>query len=274
VTSAVQDGGDRTIADRERSFPFALLSSPVEPVGQQVCFPHLPSPHVLDIGVVAAASEIKVFISSRDGTCVECNTPLEHSAWICLVEGKGALCLTCADLDHLEFLPAGDVALTRRAKQGSTLWAVVLKWSRSRRRYERQGLLVEVAALEAAETACLEDAPSRAAKARRRAERALNSDREYVRRFAEEVRRRYPGCPASCENSIAEHACRKYSERIGRTAAAKRFDENAIDLAVRAHIRHVETKYDSLLAGGVDRHEARTAIAYVVDAVVERWQRK
>lgn len=257
-----------------RSFLFAWLSSPVEWVGQQVRFSHLPSPCVLDIGIVADASEFKVFISNRDGTCVECNTALGHSTWICLIEGKGALCLACADLDHLEFLPAGDVALTRRAKQGSTLWAVVLNWSRSRKRYERQGLLVEVAALEAAEAACLEDAPSRAAKALRRAEQALNSDREYVQRFAEEVRRRYPGCPDGCENCIAEHACRKYSDRIGRTAAAKSFDENAIDLAVRAHIRHVETKYDSLLAGGVDRHEARTAIASVVDAVVERWQRK
>jgi hypothetical protein len=32
------------------------------------------------------------------------------------------------------------------------LHAVVLKWARNRRRYERQGLLVEEAALEQAET--------------------------------------------------------------------------------------------------------------------------
>jgi hypothetical protein len=36
-------------------------------------------------------------------------------AWISLAEGQGALCLACADLDHLLFLPAGNAALTRRA---------------------------------------------------------------------------------------------------------------------------------------------------------------
>jgi hypothetical protein len=68
-----------------------------------------------------------------------------------LVEGEGALCLACADLDHLWFLPSGDAALTRRAGKYSTLKAVVLKWSRARNRYERQGLLVEEAALHQAE---------------------------------------------------------------------------------------------------------------------------
>ena len=229
---------------------------------------------MLSIPAVAATPEIKVFISNRDSACVECNAVLGHSAWICLVETKGALCLSCADLDHLEFLPTGDAALTRRAKRGSTLWAVVLKWSTSRKRYERQGLLVESAALEAAEVACLQDAPARAAKALRRAEHERDSDREYVRRFAEEVRRRYPGCPEGRESSIAEHACRKYSERIGRSASAKSFDVKAIDLAVRAHIRHAETRYDTLLASGIDRREARTAIASIVDSVAQRWQRK
>src|ERR1041384_1009023 len=86
---------------------------------------------------VPAPPEIKVFISNRDGTCAECGGTLGQAAWIHLNQAKGALCLPCADLDHLEFLPTGDAALTRRAKQASTLWAVVLKWSRSRKRYER-----------------------------------------------------------------------------------------------------------------------------------------
>lgn len=72
-----------------------------------------------------------------------------------LVENRGALCLSCADLDHLVFLPSGDAALTRRARKHSTLVAVVLKWSRARKRYERQGLLVEAQALEMAEKECL-----------------------------------------------------------------------------------------------------------------------
>jgi hypothetical protein len=220
---------------------------------------------------MALAHEIKVFISSRDGACGECGAPLPRSAWICLVEAKGALCLACADLDHLEFLPTGDAALTRRAKQASVLWAVVLKWSRARRRYERQGLLVEPKALETAEAACIADAPVREERARRRAEEAQAADGQYVERFAEEVRRRYPKCPAGRERAIAEHACRKYSDRVGRTAAAKNFDSAAIDLAVLAHVRHIETDYDLLLARGMDRHEARSRIADLVDATVRRW---
>ena len=228
---------------------------------------------VLNIRAVAPTREIKVFISNRAGICIECNAALGHSAWICLVEAKGALCLSCADLDHLEFLPTGDAALTRRAKKGSTLWAVVLNWSTSRKRYERQGLLVESAALEAAEAACLEDASVRVARSRRRAERDEASDREHIERFAGEVRRRYPECPAGRERAIAEHACRKYSQRIGRSAAAKALDANATELAVRAHVRHTETQYDSLLAQGVDRHEARIAIAGIVEEVIRRWHR-
>ena len=35
----------------------------------------------------------------------------------------------CADLGHLEFLPSGDAALTRRATKASRLSAVVVRWS-------------------------------------------------------------------------------------------------------------------------------------------------
>jgi hypothetical protein len=216
--------------------------------------------------------EIKVFIASKDGACGECGALLTRSTWICLDRVKGALCLNCADLDHLEFLPTGDAALTRRAKKASVLWAVVLKWSRSRRRCERQGLLVEEKALETAEAACIADAPARAARAHERAQAAQVADRQYVEQFAEAIRRRYPGCPAGREQVIAEHACRKYSDRIGRTALAKSFASEAIDLAVLAHIRHSETDYDRFLAQGLERHEARGRVADRVEATLRRWQ--
>ncbi len=51
-------------------------------------------------------SNLKVFISSRDSTGDECGDYLGRKAWIILVENKGALCLACADLDHLLFLPS------------------------------------------------------------------------------------------------------------------------------------------------------------------------
>ena len=86
--------------------------------------------------------DLKVFISNRDSTCDECHEELGRRAWIVLAGERGALCLACADLDHLAFLPLGNAALTRRSKKHSRLHAVVLKWSRTRKRYERQGLLV------------------------------------------------------------------------------------------------------------------------------------
>ncbi len=63
--------------------------------------------------------------------------------------------MPCADLEHLVFLPAGDATLTRRAKDASDLSAVVVRFSRARRRYERQGIVVEEAALEQAEESVL-----------------------------------------------------------------------------------------------------------------------
>jgi hypothetical protein len=92
-------------------------------------------------------SDIKVFISNRDSKCGECGDELGRQAWVFLAGDKGALCLSCADLDHLVFLPSGDAAMTRRSRKRSPLNAVVLKWSRARKRYERQGLLVEEQAL-------------------------------------------------------------------------------------------------------------------------------
>ena len=64
-----------------------------------------------------------------------------------MMEDPGPACLRCVGLDDLEFLPAGDALLSRRVKAKSTRCAVVVRFSRSRRRYERQGLLVEPQAL-------------------------------------------------------------------------------------------------------------------------------
>jgi hypothetical protein len=46
-------------------------------------------------------------------------------------------------------------------------------------------------------------------------------DREYFERFALRVPELFPGCFAGRERAIAEHACRKYSGRIGRSAVGK-----------------------------------------------------
>ena len=162
--------------------------------------------------------EIKVFISHRDSTCGECGEELGRQAWITLERDKGALCLSCADLDELVFLPTGDAALTRRARKHSALSAVVLKFSRARRRYERQGLLVEESALQQAETECLADSEIRSRRAERERLRREDLDQQYIQAFANRVRELFPHSPKGREREIAEHACRKYSGRVGRSA--------------------------------------------------------
>src|SRR6185437_14370250 len=218
------------------------------------------------------STDLKVFISHRDSTCGECHEELGPQAWITLAGEKGALCLACADLDHLLFLPTGDAALTRRARKYSALSAVVLKWSRARKRYERQGLLVEPQGLEKAEQECLADSDARERRRAREAGRRAESDQQYGAQFAARVRELFPKCPAGREQEIAEHACLKYSGRVGRSASAKALDENAVRLGVIAHIRHRETNYDTLLGKGHDRYAAREMVRGAVDRVLEKWE--
>ncbi|HEY6333395.1 MAG TPA: DUF2293 domain-containing protein [Blastocatellia bacterium] len=221
---------------------------------------------------MADESDLKVFISNRQSVCDECGENLGSKAWITLVRDKGAMCLTCADLDHLVFLPSGDAALTRRAKKNSTLTAVVLKWSNARKRYERQGLLVEEAGLAKAEEECLSDSELRERRRDREATRREELDQQYIDRFSARVRELFPRCPPNREHEIAAHACLKYSGRVGRSANAKGLDEQAVLFAVAAHIRHRETNYDHLLATGFDRHEARSSVRAKVDDVLSRWR--
>ena len=218
--------------------------------------------------------ELKVFISGRDSTCDSCLEHLGKHAWIFLAGKRGALCLTCADIDHLVYLPSGNGTLTRRAKKNSTLHAVVLKWSKPRKRYERQGILVEEEALGQAEADCFKDAELRAYRRERAAAYREEKDHKYIKEFALKLRQEYPSCPSSRATKIAEHACRKYSGRIGRSAAAKAFDPEAILLAVTAHIRHTETGYDKLLMQGYDRHEARSKVQNDVEGALEKWRRE
>jgi hypothetical protein len=64
-----------------------------------------------------------------------------------VMENPGPACLSCVGLGDLTFLASGNALLTRRAKSKSARHAVVVRFSRSRRRYERQGWLFEPAAL-------------------------------------------------------------------------------------------------------------------------------
>jgi len=84
---------------------------------------------------------------NTEWTCHRCG----GSGGLLVMENPGPACLRCVGLDDLEFLPAGDALLTRRVKAKSARSAVVVRFSRSRHRYERQGLLVEPQTLKDAE---------------------------------------------------------------------------------------------------------------------------
>ena len=217
-------------------------------------------------------SGLKVFMSYEDTSCSECNQEVAKNGLIFLTQDRKVLCLECADLDHLVYLPSGNTALTRRARKYSHLSAEVLKWSKARKRNERQGLLVEMQALERAEQENLSDEEARAKRREREAVRREKLDAEYTQRFAVEIRRLFPGMPAELEHDITEHATLKYSGRVGRTADAKNLDERKLRLAVIAHIRHTLTQYDELLGSGYERDEARAQVRPGIEQILDSWK--
>jgi hypothetical protein len=215
-----------------------------------------------------AIPDLVVIAALKTLTCTVCSGTGE----LLIMEGPGPVCTVCADLDHLVFLPAGTAALTRRAKKASALSAVVVRSSRSRGRYERQGLLVEEAALDQAEQECLADEEARSRRRQRDEQRRAEQDLEFQARFATEVRRLFPGCPPERAEAIARHAGARPSGRIGRSAAGRALDAEAITLAVVASVRHLDTPYDALLMSGVARADARAQVIDQVGAVLDSWR--
>ena len=203
-------------------------------------------------------------------TCAGCGNT---DADMLIMEDAGPACLTCADLDHLVFLPAGDAALTRRARKASQLSAVVVRFSRSRKRYERQGLLVEEAAIEQAEQQCLSDEEARARRRERDRQRRETADERFQQDLAEQIGRLFPGCPPLRAAAISRHTGTRGSGRVGRSAAGRALDPDAVTRAVVASVRHEDTTYDELLMAGVPREQARERIRNDIDRVLERWRR-
>jgi hypothetical protein len=216
---------------------------------------------------MTAPPDLTVVQPTKDWSCVEC----AGTGDLLIMDSDQPLCLTCADLDHLVFLPAGDAALTRRAKKASGLSAVVVEWNQARKRYQRQGILVEEPALQQAERQCLADEDARMRRRERDRERRADSDVELQARMVETIVRLYPGCPAQRAEAIAGHTSLRGSGRVGRSAAGRSLDEKAITLAVVASVRHEDTDYDSLLMSGVPRDVARGRIKPAVNQILEAW---
>ena len=152
--------------------------------------------------------ELVVVSPLGDFTCSACGE--EQGGWL-IMEDSGPICMACADMAHLVFLPSGDAALTRRAKAGSRLSAVVV--------------------------------------------------------------RLFPGCPPERAQSIARHASVRGSGRVGRSAAGRALEPEALELAVAAAIRHEDTRYDELLMSGIARETARAEVRDEVGHVLEVWRR-
>ena len=163
--------------------------------------------------------DLVVIWSVKEWTCTSCG----DTGDLLFMEDAGPLCLDCSDLGHLVFLPSGDAALTRRAKKASGLSAVVVRWSRSRKRYERQGILAAAEAIELAESQCLADAEARARRRERDQTRRADEDVNFAAEFAAAIRTLFPGCPVSRAEAIARHAAtRQRPDRAKRSWAGAR----------------------------------------------------
>jgi hypothetical protein len=212
-------------------------------------------------------SDLVVISPVKKWTCSSCG----GTGNLLKMEDGGPLCVDCADLGHLVFLPSGDAALSRRAKRISGLSAVVVQWSRSRKRYERQGILAEAEAIERAEQECLSDAEARARRRERDEARQADEDMRFQADFAAAIRKLFPRCPPGRADATARHAAMRGSGRIGRSAAGRVLDPDAVRLAVAASVRHVDTDYDELLMSGVDRETARCQVRERVEDVLRAW---
>jgi hypothetical protein len=90
--------------------------------------------------------------------------------------------------------------------------------------------------------------------------------------MTDEILRLFPACPASRARSIAAHTAMRRSGRVGRSAAGRDLEPEAITLAVRASVRHEDTRYDEYLMSGMDRSAARARVREEVESTLDRWR--
>ncbi len=217
--------------------------------------------------------ELVAYMVRRETECGWCGTELPKRSLI-LLEKEAAICLECAELDHLTFLGRGDATLTRRARSNSSLNVVIVEWARRRKRYERQGVLLEPWALEKAEQECCEDQDQRRIQREKAAQRRAKDDRTYCDQVFQRLTDMFPNGDSDYLRNIAEHTTLRGSGRAGRSAAAKQLDDDMLRLAVIAGIRHDMTNYDELLMLGWDRAEARREVNERVNEILAAWENK
>ncbi|MBO0686486.1 MAG: DUF2293 domain-containing protein [Candidatus Dormibacteraeota bacterium] len=77
---------------------------------------------------------------------------------------------------------------------------------------------------------------------------------------------------AAAEAALAENKAVSPVGRVGRTAAGRALDEEAVTAAVIASVRHEDTDYDAMLMSGRDRQSARALVWGEVERVLENWR--
>ncbi|MFZ5967187.1 MAG: hypothetical protein ACOYVK_08425 [Bacillota bacterium] len=67
----------------------------------------------------AKENELTVFIATKSSVCEDCGEQIEQGDYIVKEKNDNIICISCADLDHLIYLPSGNTALTGRARKHS-----------------------------------------------------------------------------------------------------------------------------------------------------------
>jgi hypothetical protein len=132
--------------------------------------------------------------------------------------------------------------------------------------------VAEPAAIERAERECTEDADARAEARVRAAAARIEDDKKLVRQMAGALAKLFPRIPEAEAKAIAKHTAERGSGRVGRSAAGRELNPQALTLAVAAAVRHNHTRYDQLLRNGVERADARQMVGSEVQEILERWK--
>ncbi|KAH6639055.1 hypothetical protein C7974DRAFT_125604 [Boeremia exigua] len=94
-------------------------------------------------------------------------------------------------------------------------------------------------------------------------------DTSFIQAVASEVGDRFPKIPEEEKAALLKHAFKKHSRRVGRAGTVPL--PRKVLLAIIAHVRHRHTKYDTLLAQGMERTTARKIVNRKIESVMRDW---